>query len=76
MTRAEQAEYQRIVNAMACHPDSIQVAKMGQGFHAHLQDKYGKDYASDVSSDMMEAVYRLRTGERKMVYQPTGEVIE
>ena len=76
MTKAEQFECSRIIKALACRPDDLQVAKMGQEFHAHLRDKYGRDYAMSVTDEMMSAVYRMRTNNQRLVFQPTGEVLE
>ena len=77
MTKAEQFECNQIIEQMACHPDSTQVAKMGQGFHSRIAEKYGKDFALSVTGAMMDAVTKMRlSSQSHLIHPATGEVLE
>ena len=77
MTKAEQFECNRLIEAMACHPESSQIAKMGQGFHAYIEKRYGREYALTVTDEMMDAVTRIRIqSQKKPIIEATGEEIQ
>lgn len=77
MTKAEMFEYNQIIEQMACHPDSTQIARMGQGFHARIAEKYGRDFALSVTGAMMDAVAKIRLSSQSHLIHPlTGEALE
>lgn len=77
MTKAEQFECNRIIDQMVCYPESTQVARMGRGFHAQIEKKYGKEFAMSLTDRMTEAVCQKRMkSQAALIHPATGEVLE